>query len=102
MLPHLTHFPAKVRSAVNLFEFSVNGKVYLTTRGPVRPFVSDRTCGYKLGTGPTYFGRNFGAGVLKELNAHGGLQGPYNFHMVNTPTAATKVPSQEIGIRFAF
>ena len=96
------HFPAKVGSAVDLYQFSANGKAYLTTGGSLRPFVNAGIGGYKFSPGSTYFGGNFGAGVLKELNAHWGLQASYNFHAVNTPGAATKFSTVQGGIRYVF
>jgi hypothetical protein len=83
------------------YQFSANGKVYLTCGGSLRPFVNVGIGGYKLSPGSTYFGGNFGAGVLKELTPHWGLQASYNFHVVNTPGAAT-ISTIQGGIRFVF
>ena len=96
------HFPAKVGSALNLYQFSVNAKAYLTTSGSVRPFVNAGIGGYKFSPGPTNFGGNFGMGVLYVLTPHWGLQGSYNFHAVNTPVAATKFSTLQGGVRFVF
>jgi len=96
------HFPAKVGSALNLYQFSVNAKAYLTTSGSVRPFVNGGIGGYKFSPGPTNFGGDFGGGVLYNITAHWGLQGSYNFHAVNTPVAATKFSTLQGGIRFVF
>jgi hypothetical protein len=93
------HFPANVGSSLNLYQFSANGKVYLTSGGSLRPFVNVGIGGYKLSPGSTYFGGNFGAGVPKELTPHWGLQASYNFHVVNTPGAAT-ISTIQGGIRF--
>jgi len=96
------HFPAKFGSALNLYQFSVNAKTYLTTSGSVRPFINGGIGGYKFSPGPTNFGGNFGGGVLYNITAHWGLQGSYNFHAVNTPVAATKFSTLQGGIRFVF
>jgi hypothetical protein len=97
------HFPAKVGSALDLYQFSANGKAYLTNVGPLRPFVNGGIGGYKLTPGGgTYFGGNVGAGVLREFSSHWGLQASYNFHTVNTPVAATKFSTAQVGIRFVF
>jgi len=96
------HFPAKIGSALDLYQFSANGKFYLTSSGPLRPFVNGGIDGYKFSPGSTYFGGNFGAGILYELTPHWGLQGSYNFHTVNTPGAATKFSTIQGGIRFVF
>jgi len=96
------HFPAKVGSAVDLYQFSANGKAYLTTGGSLRPFINAGVGGYKLSPGSTYFGGNLGAGVLKEFTPHWGVQASYNFHIVNTPGAAAKFSTIQGGIRYVF
>jgi len=95
-------FPAKVGNRLDLYQFSANGKFYLTSGGPFRPFVNGGIGGYKFSPGSTYFGGNFGAGVLREFGPHWGLQASYNFHAVNTPGAATKFSTFQGGIRFVF
>jgi opacity protein-like surface antigen len=95
-------FPAKIGSALDLYQFSANGKYYLTSSGPFRPFVNGGIGGYKFSGNSTYFGGNFGGGILYELGPHWGLQGSYNFHAVNTPGAATKFSTVQGGIRFVF
>jgi len=96
------HFPAKVGSALNLYQFSANGKVYLTSGGTIRPFVNGGIGGYKFSPGSTQVGGNFGAGILKELNARWGVQASYNLHVVNTPVQATKFSTAQVGIRYVF
>ncbi len=97
------HFPAKVGSAVDLYQFSGNGKLYLSSSGPFRPFVNAGVGGYDFTPGGgTHFGGNVGAGVLREFGPHWGLQASYNFHAVNTPGAATKFSTVQGGIRFVF
>jgi len=97
------HFPAKVGSAVDLYQFSGNGKFYLTSGGPFRPFMNAGIGGYDFTPGGgTHFGGNVGAGVLREFGPHWGLQASYNFHAVNTPGAATKFSTAQLGIRFVF
>src|SRR6266478_428898 len=71
-------FPAKVGSSLDLYQFSANGKYYLTSGGPFRPFVNGGIGGYKFNPGSTNFGGNFGAGVLWEFGPHWGLQASYN------------------------
>ena len=102
------HFPAKtvvgaVLSDLNLYQFSANGKVYLTNSWPFRPFINAGIGGYDFAPGGgTHFGGNVGAGVLREFNSHWGVQSSYNFHAVNTPGAATKFSTIQGGIRFVF
>lgn len=101
-------FPAKtvvgaVLSDLNLYQFSANGKAYLTNSRPFRPFVNAGIGGYHFTPGGnTYFGGNVGAGVLRQFNSHWGVQASYNFHTVNTPVTATKFSTVQIGIRFVF
>jgi hypothetical protein len=95
------HFPAKIGSDLNLYQFSVNGKTYLTT-GALRPFVKGGIGAYKFSPGPTKFGGNFGAGLLYNLTPRFGLEGAYNFHVVNTSGAATKFSTLQAGIRLVF
>jgi outer membrane protein with beta-barrel domain len=102
------HFPAKTvggvtGTALNLYQFSGNGKVYLNSSGPFRPFVNAGIGGYDFTPGGgTHFGGNVGAGVLREFGPHWGLQASYNFHTVNTPGAATKFSTIQGGIRYVF
>jgi len=96
------HFPANVGSGSDLYQFSANGKFYLTSGGPFRPYVNGGIGGYKFSPGSTYFGGNFGGGVLREFGPHWGLQASYNFHAVNTPGAATEFSTVQGGIRYQF
>ena len=96
------HFPAPAGNASDIYQFSVNGKVYLTSGGSLRPFLNAGIGGYKFSPGSTYVGGNFGAGILYHITANWGLQGSYNFHAVNTPAAATKFSTLQAGIRLAF
>jgi len=94
-------FPAKITGDLNLYQFSVNGKAYLTS-GTLRPFVDGGVGAYKFSPGPTKFGGNVGGGVLYSLTSRVGLEGVYNFHVINTPGAATKFSTLQGGIRFVF
>lgn len=96
------HFPAQVGSALDLYQFSANAKLYLTSGGATRPFVNAGIGGYKLSPGSAYFGGNLGAGVLREFTPHWGLQASYNFHTLNTPGTATKFSTLQAGIRYVF
>jgi hypothetical protein len=96
-------FPGKAGvTDLDLYQFSANGKVYLTSGGTWRPFVNAGIGGYKFSPGPTKFGGNVGAGVLYNLTNQFGLQGSYNLHTVNTPGAVTKFSTFQGGIRFVF
>jgi len=95
-------FPANVGNPLDLYQFSANGKLYLTSSGPLRPFVNGGIGGYKFSGNSTYFGGNLGAGVLREFGPHWGLQASYNFHAINTPGAATKFSTVQGGLRFVF
>ncbi len=50
------HFPAGTRSACDLYQFSANGKAYLTGSGANRPVVYAGIGGDKFSPGSTYFG----------------------------------------------
>jgi hypothetical protein len=95
------HFPAKIGADLNIYQFSADGKAYLTT-GTIRPFVNGGIGGYTFSPGSTYFGGNVGGGVLYNFTSRFGLQGSYNFHVANTPGAATKWSAIEAGLRWAF
>ncbi len=95
------HFPGAIAGDLNLYQFSVNGKTYLTS-GTLRPFVNGGIGAYKFSPGPTKFCGNVGAGVLYNITSRFGLQGSYNFHIVNTPGEATKFSTIQGGIRFVF
>jgi hypothetical protein len=94
-------FPAKIAGDLNLYQFSVNGKAYLTS-GTLRPFVNGGVGAYKFSPGPTKFGGNIGGGVLYTLTSRVGLEGAYNFHVIDTPGAATKFSTLQGGIRLVF
>jgi VWA domain-containing protein len=94
------HFPSSAGAALNVYQFSVNGKAYLRG-GAFRPFVNGGIGGYKFSPGSTYFGGNVGGGVLYVLKPGLGLQLSYNFHMINAgPT--TKFSDALFGVHWAF
>jgi hypothetical protein len=95
------HFPAKIGADLNIYQFSADGKAYLTT-GMLRPFVNGGIGGYTFSPGSTYFGGNIGGGVLYNLTSRFGLQGSYNFHVANTSGTATKWSTVDLGFRFVF
>ena len=68
-----------------------------------RSFVNAGIDGYDFtpGEGP-HFGGNAGAGVLRQLHSHWGLQASHNFHAINTPGTATKFSTAQVGIQFVF
>jgi hypothetical protein len=94
------HFPGSLAGDLNVYQFSVNGKSYLTN-GNIRPFVNGGVGGYKFSPGSTYFGGNVGGGVLYTLTSRFGLQLSYNFHVVNTGPA-TKFSDVQFGVRWVF
>ncbi|HYM79379.1 MAG TPA: hypothetical protein VE377_25605 [Candidatus Dormibacteraeota bacterium] len=98
------HFPGILVSNENVYQFSANLKVYLNSHWPFKPFVNGGIGGYKFSPGDPYVGGNFGGGALWPFpnNPHWGVQGSYNFHVVNTPTAASKFSTVQGGIRYVF
>jgi len=95
------HFPAKIGTSLNVYQFSVNGKTYLMS-GTIRPFVNGGIGGYAFSPGSTCFGGNVGGGILYNLTPRFGLQGSYNFHMANTTGTATKWSTVQGGLRVVF
>jgi len=95
------HFPGNAGSSLDLYQFSANGKFYLTSSGPLRPFVNGGIGGYKFSPGATFFGGNFGAGILRELGPHWRLQASYNFHAVSAASATT-FSSAQVGFGLVF
>jgi hypothetical protein len=57
---------------------------------------------YTFTSGTTRFGGNVGAGLLYEATPRFGLQGSYNFHMVNTPGTSLRFSTLQGGVRFRF
>jgi opacity protein-like surface antigen len=94
-------FPGTITGDLNLYQFSVNGQTYLTS-GRLRPFVNGGIGACKFSPGPTRFGGKVGAGLLYSLTSQVGLQGSYNFHIVDTPEAATKFSTLQAGIRLVY
>jgi hypothetical protein len=94
------HFPGSLVGDLNVYQFSANGKSYLTN-GNIRPFVNGGVGGYKFSPGSIYFGGNVGGGMLYTLTARFGLQLSYNLHVVNTGPA-TKFSDVQFGVRWVF
>jgi len=100
-------FPAKAGADENLYQFSVDLKAYLLP-GVVRPFVNAGIGGYKYDPGSTFVGGNFGGGVLYAITPRIGLQGSYNFHVINgfppvaSPPSTSKFSTVQVGLRFVF
>lgn len=84
----------------NVYQLSMDGKAFLST-GRLRPFVNAGAGAYKFGGASTYGGGNVGGGLLYEISPRVGLQGTYNFHVVNT-SAVTKFSTLQAGLRFTF
>jgi len=105
------HFPVNsfagaITDDLNVYQFSAGAKLYWKTipcgNRSIRLFVNAGPGGYKFSSTDTYFGGNVGAGVLFNITSRFGLQGSYNFHVVNTPGTATKFSTYQGGIRFIF
>jgi hypothetical protein len=94
-------FPGTITGDLNLYQFSVNGQTYLTS-GRFRPFVNGGIGACKFSPGPTKFGGKVGAGLFVQSYIASGPQGSYNFHIVDTPEAATKFSTLQAGIRFVY
>ena len=94
------HFPGTT-THLNVYQFSVNGTIYPTT-GTLRPYINGGVGGYKLSPGSTTPGGNLGAGLLYDLSSRIGVDGQYNYHIVNTAGGTTRFSSVQGGIRFVF
>jgi hypothetical protein len=94
-------FPGTITSDQGIYQFSVNGKTYLAG-GPFRPFVNGGVGAYKFSPGPTKFGGNIGAGLLYEFTPKVGVQGSYDFDVINTAGVATKFSAVGGELRFVF
>jgi hypothetical protein len=96
------HFPAKAGNSLNIYQLSVDAKIYLEPESlRVRPFVNLGPGLYKFSPGPAKLGGNVGAGILFQFTPRFGLQGAYNFHVVNNG-GATEFHTVQGGIRFVF
>ena len=94
------HFPGPSATHANLYQFSVNAKVYLTSPpSRIRPFLNGGVGVYKFSPGSSDVGANVGGGVLYEITPRLGLQGSYSFHSVNTPGFATRFSTVQGGVR---
>ncbi|HEY6190255.1 MAG TPA: outer membrane beta-barrel protein [Pyrinomonadaceae bacterium] len=87
---------------VDLFQFSGNGKFYLTPPGSVRPWVNFGIGAYKFDPGSTRFGGNVGTGLQFNLTPKFALEAAYNFHAVSTTGASTTYSTLQGGFRFRF
>lgn len=89
--------------ALHLFQFSGNVKTYLTAPPyKLRPFLNGGVGAYTSSSGTTRFGGNVGGGLLYEVTLKFGVQGSYNFHVINTPGSALKFSTAQGGVRFVF
>jgi hypothetical protein len=94
------HFTGTITDQ-SLYQFSVNGKTYLTS-GTFRPFVNAGIGAYEFSGGPTKFGGNVGTGLSYNFSARVSLEGLYNFHVANTSGGATQFSTIQGGVRLAF
>ena len=86
---------------LNIHQFSVDGKAYLTTT-PVRPFVNFGVGAYKADPGSTHAGVNAGGGLQFNVTPTFAVEGAYNFHDVFTFGGDTKFSTLQAGVRFRF
>lgn len=96
-------FPGIYGGDLNIYQFSGNAKFYIN--GPehsIRPFANIGAGGYKFGGDSTHVGGNAGAGILFHIAPRLGLEGSYNFHLIDTPGATTRFSAVQGGIRVAF
>jgi hypothetical protein len=94
-------FSAKAGGSGNVYQFSADAKAYLLT-GNLRPFINFGIGGYAFSPGSTHFGGNVGGGVLYTWSSRWGVQGSYNFHVVDTPISSTQFSTLQGGVRYVF
>jgi lysyl endopeptidase len=97
------HFPDGGAGRVNVGRFSANAKLYFASPGSrLRPFVNGGLGVYGFSPGSVDFGANAGCGIFYGLTPRFGLQVSYNFHVVNSPGAATCFSTLQGGFRLVF
>jgi hypothetical protein len=97
------HFPGKLGADGAIYQISANGKVFLVPPShTLRPFVNAGAGAYVFSPGSTKFGGNAGGGMLYSISPRVGIEGAYNFHVVNTPGGATQFSTVQGGIRLVF
>ena len=98
----LHRFETFFDDVATLYQVSANGKFYLVDQSTkVRPFVNGGVGAYVTDSGTSHFGGNVGGGILYEVTPHVGIQGAYNFHMVNLGSN-TRFSTLQGGVRFRF
>ncbi|HEX6642513.1 MAG TPA: porin family protein, partial [Thermoanaerobaculia bacterium] len=86
----------------HLWQLSINGKRFFGT-SPLRPFVNAGAGLYRVfPTDETRAGANAGAGVLYELTPAFGIEGVYNFHIINNDDDSLSFSTVQVGVRFGF
>jgi hypothetical protein len=98
------HFPGKLNPNLNIYQYSANIKVYLTSTR-IQPFVNGGPGGYTFSSASAssnYAGGNAGAGLLFNLSKDFGIQASYNFQAVATSGATSRFSTYQVGIRYAF
>jgi len=89
--------------STNVYQLSTNAKAYLVPPpNKFRPFVNGGVGAYVFSSATTRFGGNVGAGVLYEVTPKFGVQGSYNFHIVNTSGSTFRFSTVQGGVRFRF
>lgn len=96
-----TRFGSVKVADLNLHQFSLDGKAYLTNT-TVRPFVNFGGGAYKFDPGSTHGGVNAGGGLQFNVTPTFAVEGAYNFHSVFTFGNATKFSTLQGGVRFRF
>jgi len=87
----------------SIYQISANAKAYFTAPPiKLRPFVNGGVGAYVFSSATSHFGGNVGAGILYEVTPKFGLQGSYNYHMVNTAGSNLMFSTVQGGVRFRF
>ena len=85
-----------------IWQFSLGGKRYFGT-SPLRPFLSASGGAYHVDPGDeTRAGASAGAGLLYEFTSTCGIEGVYNYHIVNADNDSLSFSTVQVGVRFGF
>lgn len=96
-------FPFVISSIhTDIYQVSANAKGYLTTPpNKLRPFVNGGVGAYVFSSATVRFGGNIGGGLLYEITPKWGVQGSYNYHIINT-SGTVRYSTLQGGVRFRF
>ncbi|MGE5344009.1 MAG: outer membrane beta-barrel protein [Candidatus Omnitrophota bacterium] len=91
---------------LDVWQLSLNGRVYFFTAGPLKPYVNGGFGLYfqkeRIQSATSHFGFNVGAGLDYYLNPSLALELAYNFHCIQPGDWSLKFSALQAGLRFHF